>query len=140
MRATTETSKVPAPKSCTTTTDPIGTQRHRVEWRTAGRPAGLLGDPDQHRREQVDDRQFALTEQHTLVVDAPLRVGLVPGRVQPRAVHRVPPDQQVAARFRVHRGRHERRTVDEQRPRPPVRPAQHRDRVRGPEVDPEREP
>ena len=98
----------------------------------------LLGHPGEHGGDQLADRHLAVAEQDGAVVDAALRVGLEPGRVEPGAVHRVAADDQRAAGLGVHGRGQQRRAVDQQRSGPPVRSADHRDGVRRAEVHAER--
>ncbi|MFD0578891.1 hypothetical protein [Dactylosporangium darangshiense] len=65
--------------------------------RPAGRARGLVGDPAQDGLDELGDRHLARAEQQPDVVDAPLRVRLVGGRVSralrsaSRPVNRAPP-------------------------------------------------
>jgi hypothetical protein len=90
----------------------------------------------QHGGEELGGGQLPLTEQDRAVVDAALRVGLERLGAGPGGVQRLPPDQQLLAVDEDRRGE-QRHAVEQQRPHPPVGPAQHGDRVGGAEVDAE---
>jgi hypothetical protein len=98
-------------------------------------PARLHGDLAQHMAEHPDHRQLGAAEQQLAVVDAPFRVGLEPGRVEPGVAFVVPANEHPAVGVEVHRGRQQRRAIEQQRPDPPVGDAHHGDRVRRAEVD-----
>jgi hypothetical protein len=88
-------------------------------------------------REQPRHGHRVIADEHLAVVDAPLRVGLEPGRVEPRVAFGVPADEHPAVGVEIQGGRQQRRTVEQQRSHPRVRRADHRDRVRRAEVDAE---
>jgi hypothetical protein len=115
-------------------------------------PAGRMGDPDlldraaqvagglggeaaEHGGDHAGYRQLLLAQQHHTVVDAALRVGFEPGRVEPCGPLGVPPHQQPAVRVEVHGRRQQRRAVEQQGPRATVRAPDHRHRVRRAKVD-----
>jgi hypothetical protein len=78
-----------------------------------GHPARLGRDPPEHGRDQVDDADLAVAEQHPGLVDAPLRVRFEPLRAHPGGVHGVAADQQTAAGVGVDGRRQRRRPVEE---------------------------
>src|SRR6266508_2809171 len=102
---TTATSSVPPPKSKTASAAPTEsgrpagpargrqqlfparlTPRGRVgqdrRWQKPDRLDGEPRDRAEHRGEEVDDRYLAVAEEHRVIVDTPLRVGLIPSRVE----------------------------------------------------------
>jgi hypothetical protein len=100
----------------------------------------LLDDALEHGAQQLRDGRLTVAEQHRTVVDAALGVGFEAGRLQPGAVHRVTADDDRAVRLGVHRRGEDRRPVEEQRARPAIRTAHHRDGVRRSQVDTELHP
>jgi hypothetical protein len=96
---------------------------------------GLVQHPAQHRGDRVHDRYLGIPEQQYAVVDAPFRVRFEPVRVRGSRVDGVRADQQPARWLTAHRGGQHRRPVEQQRPHPAVRPAQHRDRARRTEIN-----
>jgi hypothetical protein len=114
--------------------------QHGPSGRTGADPLGLGGDPPQHRRDQLRHRKLHRAQQHSRLVDTPLRVGLEPRRIKPRAALGVPPGQQPAGVRRVHPGAQQRSGVEQQRADLPGRQPQRRHGVRGAKVDRQREP
>ncbi len=114
---------------------------HRHDVQTLPGGAYRLGADDrQHRRDHGGDRQRPVAEEDRPLVDPPLWVGLEPARVQPRAVQRVAPDEQLPGGVQVHGRGQQRGTVEQQWLCPAIGPTQYRHRVRRPEVDTEPEP
>jgi hypothetical protein len=108
---------------------------HHLRGLGPGHPPGLAGDPAQDARDELQDGHFALAEPDGALFDAALRVGLEPVWLQARRMYGVTPGEDRSVGVDVDGGGQQRRAVEEQRFGPAVRPAQHRDRVRGAEVD-----
>jgi hypothetical protein len=114
-------------------------KRHHGRRQEADRGHRFPGDRAEQAGEQLGHRNLGAAEQHAVRVDVPFRVGLETGRLGVTETQRVPAHVDPPGRVEMDRGRQQRLAVEEQRPGPPVRPAQHRHRVRGAQVDAERE-
>ena len=89
-----------------------GMGEHQLVERRAGtEPACLLHHATQHRTDDVDHRKYGVTERQLGLVDAPLQVWLVPGRVRGGLAVGLVADEQRAVRRDVDRGWHQRRAV-----------------------------
>jgi hypothetical protein len=85
-----------------------------------------VGHRRQHGGEQIHRRDLPVAEEYGRLVDPSLRVRLVTGRIGLGQPLGVPADVRSAGGVQEHPGRQDRLPVEEQRPGPPVRPAQHR--------------
>jgi hypothetical protein len=112
-------------------------QRQRGD-RCAGDPDGLVAHFGQQRGDQIHHRQLTRTEQHRVVVDAPLGRRFKGLGSRGGTVQRGGPDQH-GVRCGQHRRRHDRGAVEQQWALPSVGAPQYGDTAGGTEIDAEPE-